>query len=123
MGTRTVRPFLTFDDSVSAGCTHLWANCSQARSVTVAAFPGDGIGPEIFSAVEEVFSAAGAPINWQKFEISDTVDPRTNSFITREALDAVLVRCAKLRMTASMNHLLAGCGVWARVTEARLIRL
>ena len=55
-------------------------------------FPGDGIGPEIAEAVKEIFSAAGAPIIWDEQHIGKTVDERTNSFISRENLDSVLVR-------------------------------
>ena len=40
---------------------------------------------------------AGVPISWEEHSIPrDKVDPRTNSMITREALDSVLVRhCAR----------------------------
>ena len=40
----------------------------------------------------QVFTAAGVTVDWDEQNISDTVDPRTNSFITRENLDSVLVR-------------------------------
>mmetsp|Transcript_12995 Transcript_12995/g.39348 ORF Transcript_12995/g.39348 Transcript_12995/m.39348 type:complete len:361 (+) Transcript_12995:189-1271(+) len=58
--------------------------------VTATLFPGDGIGPEICESVKQVFSAAGVTVDWDEQNISDTVDPRTNSFITRENLDSVL---------------------------------
>lgn len=51
-----------------------------------------GIGPEIADAVQKIFSAAEAPIAWDVQEIGKEVDPRTNSFVTRENLDSVLVR-------------------------------
>lgn len=54
-------------------------------------FPGDGIGPEIAESVKEIFKAAGAPIIWDEQHIGTTVDERTNSFVTRENLDSVLV--------------------------------
>lgn len=46
-------------------------------------------------SVQEIFQAAGVPIEWdvQRVQFKE-VDPRTNSFITRENLDAVLVRIA-----------------------------
>lgn len=38
-----------------------------------------------------VFHAAGAPIEWDEQYVAKEVDPRTNSFVTRENLDSVLV--------------------------------
>lgn len=49
-----------------------------------------GIGPEIADAVQKIFEAAEAPINWDVQHIGKQVDPRTNSFVTRENLDSVL---------------------------------
>ncbi len=40
----------------------------------------------------QVFHAAGAPIAWDEQYVAKEVDPRTNSFVTRENLDSVLVR-------------------------------
>ncbi|GIL81199.1 hypothetical protein Vretimale_1219 [Volvox reticuliferus] len=53
-------------------------------------FPGDGIGPEIASAVKEIFSAARIPVVWDEQHIGKAPDPRTNSMVTRENLDSVL---------------------------------
>ena len=39
----------------------------------------------------QVFHAAGAPIAWDEQYVAKEVDPRTNSFVTRENLDSVLV--------------------------------
>jgi isocitrate/isopropylmalate dehydrogenase len=64
----------------------------STKPITATLFPGDGIGPEIASAVKEIFSAAGAPIVWDEQHIGKQVDERTNSFVTRENLDSVLVR-------------------------------
>lgn len=63
----------------------------SSEPVTAALFPGDGIGPEIADAVKEIFTAAGAPIKWEEQYIGKTADPRTNSMVTRENLDCVLV--------------------------------
>ena len=49
-----------------------------------------GIGPEIADAVRAVFDAAGVPVTWDEQHIGTTVDPRTNSMVTRENLDSVL---------------------------------
>lgn len=43
-------------------------------------------------SVQEIFQAAGVPIQWDTQLVQfKEIDPRTNSFITRENLDAVLV--------------------------------
>ena len=39
-----------------------------------------------------IFEAASVPVTWDEQRIGTTVDPRTNSMVTRENLDAVLVR-------------------------------
>lgn len=63
---------------------------STAEPVQATLFPGDGIGPEIASAVKQIFQAAGVPVSWDEQHIAREVDPRTNSMITRENLDSVL---------------------------------
>ena len=79
---------------------------SSQAPITATLFPGDGIGPEIADAVKKIFKAADAPIEWDEQYISKTADPRTNSFITRENLDSVLVRA--LRLVVTNRH---GCHV------------
>lgn len=64
----------------------------SSKSVTATLFPGDGIGPEIAVAAQAIFKAAGAPIEWDEQHIGQVPDPRTNSMVTRENLDSVLVR-------------------------------
>lgn len=63
---------------------------AAAKPITASLFPGDGIGPEICESVKEVFIAANIPIEWDVQHIATEVDPRTNSFVTRENLDSVL---------------------------------
>jgi hypothetical protein len=41
--------------------------------------------------VKQIFVAADVPIVWDEQHIGKTVDERTNSFVTRENLDSVLV--------------------------------
>ena len=53
----------------------------------------------------EIFEAAKAPIKWDVQLIGKEVDPRTNSFVSRENLDSVLVR---------------GDGWWCRVVQLLL---
>lgn len=59
--------------------------------------PQTGVGPEIATAVKAIFSAAGVPVSWDTQVVSKDVDPRTNSMVTRENLDAVLVSRAAHR--------------------------
>ena len=61
-------------------------------AITATLFPGDGIGPEIAEALKSVFVAAKAPIQWEEQFVGTTPDPRTNSMVSRENLDSVLVR-------------------------------
>lgn len=65
----------------------------SSENITCTLFPGDGIGPEIADAVKIIFEAAKAPIDWDEQFIGKVADPRTNSMVTRENLDSVLVRC------------------------------
>ena len=60
-------------------------------SITATLFPGDGIGPEIAEAAKKIFAAAEAPVKWEEQYVGKAVDPRTNSFVSRENLDSVLV--------------------------------
>lgn len=82
----------------------------SVRVVTDRASPGlgppvrAGIGPEISEAVKKIFTAAKAPIEWDVQIIGKEVDPRTNSFVSRENLDSVLVRLER----RSRKHLARG---------------
>ena len=67
---------------------------------------GDGIGPEIASAVKHIFKAASAPITWQEQHVGTSIDPTTNSFVSRANLDSVLV---SLRLAADQYSQLAVC--------------
>lgn len=62
-----------------------------SKSFEATLFPGDGIGPEIAASVREIFAAARIPVVWDEQHIGKTPDPRTNSMVTRENLDSVLV--------------------------------
>ena len=43
------------------------------QPITATLFPGDGIGPEIAEALQEIFKAAGAPIEWDVQHIGTQV--------------------------------------------------
>lgn len=47
--------------------------------------------------MKQIFKAAGAPIVWDEQHIGTKVDERTNSFVTRENLDSVLVSAGDRR--------------------------
>ena len=84
-------------------------------------FPGDGIGPEIAESVKKVFSAVGANVQWDEQRVGTTADPRTNSFVSRENLDSVLVSTQrlflKLQMCGTLQHQYQAMHVLHRNTE------
>ena len=71
---------------VSRGFAH-----TPGQPFTATLFPGDGIGPEIAESIKKVFTAVGANVQWDEQRVGTTADPRTNSFVSRENLDSVLV--------------------------------
>lgn len=77
----------------------------STEPVTIALFPGDGIGPEIADSVKSVFNAAGVPLQWDEQHIGKTPDPRTNSMVTRENLDSLLVSSTTLSHPPPHCHL------------------
>lgn len=86
-------------DTSSLQCSTLrvtrpcWARASHVTlEPTLWNCAGDGIGPEIAAAVKKIFLAAEVPIQWEEQLVGTTADPRTNSFVSRENLDSVLVR-------------------------------
>jgi isocitrate dehydrogenase (NAD+) len=75
----------------------------SGETITCTLFPGDGIGPEIAESVKKIYEAAGAPIDWDEQYIGKVADPRTNSMVTRENLDSVLVRRPSSATPALIN--------------------
>ena len=51
--------------------------------------PGDGIGPEIVDAVTEILDAAGAELNYHKYEIGAQEYERNGKLIPDETIDAI----------------------------------
>lgn len=88
--------------SLGAQSTFSRALASTSSPVECTLFPGDGIGPEIATAVKSIFSNAGVPIKWDEQIVGTTADPRTNSMVTRENLDSVLV--CPVHPTFSQNN-------------------
>merc|ERR1711992_197712 len=56
---------------------------------TVTLIPGDGIGPEIAVAVQRIFAAADAPIDWEPVDVSPVKQPDGTMGIPKAAIDSV----------------------------------
>lgn len=56
---------------------------------TVTLIPGDGIGPEISSAVQQIFKVADVPINWETVDVSPVKGPDGMFGIPQAAIDSV----------------------------------
>eukprot|EP00899_Mesostigma_viride_P011041 jgi/Mesvir1/19939/Mv13204-RA.1 len=70
--------------------TRGYADATAEKMRTVTLFPGDGIGPEIANSVKTVFQSARVPIQWEEHMIGKSIDPLTNSFVTKVSMDSVL---------------------------------
>ncbi|KAL9154165.1 hypothetical protein ABFS82_10G096800 [Erythranthe guttata] len=62
---------------------------SPAHPIPVTLIPGDGIGPEIADSVKQVFTTADVPITWEEQYMGEEIDPRTQSFLTRDNVESV----------------------------------
>ncbi|XP_013889401.1 isocitrate dehydrogenase [NAD] subunit alpha, mitochondrial isoform X2 [Austrofundulus limnaeus] len=56
---------------------------------TVTLFPGDGIGPEISTAVMKIFEAAKAPIKWEERNVTAIQGPGGKWMIPPEAIESM----------------------------------
>ncbi|KAL1420998.1 hypothetical protein MTO96_004356 [Rhipicephalus appendiculatus] len=56
---------------------------------TVTLIPGDGIGPEISSAVQDIFKTAGVPIQWETVDVTPVKGPDGKFGIPQKAIDSV----------------------------------
>jgi len=61
---------------------------SRSKS-TVTLIPGDGIGPEIATAVERIFEAAEAPIAWERVDVTPVRYPDGTMGIPKAVIDSV----------------------------------
>lgn len=57
------------------------------RRVTL--IPGDGIGPEISAAVQKIFEAAKAPIEWDPVDVTPVRGPDGNFHIPKRCIESV----------------------------------
>ncbi|XP_037268083.2 isocitrate dehydrogenase [NAD] subunit alpha, mitochondrial [Rhipicephalus microplus] len=60
---------------------------TEIRTVTL--IPGDGIGPEISSAVQDIFKTAGVPIQWETVDVTPVKGPDGKFGIPQKAIDSV----------------------------------
>merc|ERR1719186_1196217 len=51
--------------------------------------PGDGIGPEISAAVQEIFAATGAPVDWEPVDVTPVQGADGKFRIPQKAIDSV----------------------------------
>lgn len=80
------------------GCAYFeWLNSFnrfQMRTVTL--IPGDGIGPEISAAVQQIFEAAGVPLQWEAVDVTPVKGPDGKIGIPQQAIDSVVkVSCIR----------------------------
>merc|ERR1719411_1363788 len=73
--------------SNSKNCQRLMSSAPGRKTVTL--IPGDGIGPEIAVAVQKIFAAADAPIDWEPVDVSPVKHADGTMGIPRAAIDSV----------------------------------
>ena len=60
---------------------------------TVTLIPGDGVGPEIATAVQRILAAAGAPLGWERCDAGAAVFARgVASGVPQETLRPTILR-------------------------------
>jgi hypothetical protein len=52
--------------------------------------PGDGIGPEISAAVQQIFTAAEVPLQWEIVDVTPVKGPDGKIGIPQQAIDSVV---------------------------------
>lgn len=62
---------------------------SASQQFTVTLFPGDGIGPEISTAVQKIIAAAEVPIKWETHVIDIAGARPGEDLVGKDALDSV----------------------------------
>ena len=61
--------------------------CKNSHKCTL--IPGDGIGPEISSAVQKIFEAAKVPIEWETVDVTHFKGPDGKFGIPQAAIDSI----------------------------------
>ena len=65
------------------------AASSRRHLTTVTMIPGDGIGPEISASVQEIFAAAGAPVDWEPVDVNPVQGADGKFRIPTKAIDSI----------------------------------
>ena len=74
--------------SVGTRCSKFMSSGPVTKK-TVTLIPGDGIGPEIAAAVQRIFAAAEAPIEWEPVDVTPVKAPDGTMGIPKVAIDSV----------------------------------
>lgn len=80
------RPLVSLCKSVAG----LSGQATRCQSTTVTLIPGDGIGPEISAAVQQIFAAAKVPIEWDVVDVTPVKYPDGKFGIPPKAIESVL---------------------------------
>lgn len=78
-----------FQSVVRAGSNIFGRQYSSTPTRTVTLIPGDGIGPEISAAVQQIFAAAQVPIEWEVVDVTPVKGPDGKMGIPQAAIDSV----------------------------------
>ena len=60
---------------------------ASGENIKVTLFPGDGIGPEISSSVQKIFSVAQVPITWEAVDVTPVKSASGKFIIPPESLE------------------------------------
>ena len=74
--------------SVGTRCSKFMSSGPVTKK-TVTLIPGDGIGPEIAAAVQRIFAAVEAPIEWEPVDVTPVKAPDGTMGIPKVAIDSV----------------------------------
>jgi hypothetical protein len=58
--------------SLHTSASNSW-NANGGERIKCTMIPGDGVGPELMDSVEEAIKAIGAPIDFEKFQLSEVI--------------------------------------------------
>nr|CAG4643969.1 EOG090X06JG [Lepidurus arcticus] len=70
-------------------CNQKWSRNFSSDVRTVTLIPGDGIGPEISSAVQKIFTVAQVPIQWEVVDVNPVKGPDGRFGIPPKAIESV----------------------------------
>jgi len=98
MATRTSSICRTFSKNLGLGCGVVKPRNLKSAGIRqyssdgihkVTLIPGDGIGPEISRAVQRIFTAAQAPIEWESVDVTPVMGLDGKTQIPHEVIESV----------------------------------